>query len=130
MKAKDLWWVRFSLSIFWQWNGLQINGLNWVKISTDSKKYQLTVKISTGDIFFSFFCQFLTVKSGLPQVLYCSFSWRWICGKLSRSWTMRKTKLKNDDPIAFCICWYIDLFIAFYIFLLRSTDASVRDWFQ
>lgn len=31
-----------------------------------------------------------------------------------------KQNFKNDDPIAFCICRYIDLFIAFYIFSIRS----------
>ena len=31
-----------------------------------------------------------------------------------------KSNFINDDPIAFCICQYIDLFIAFYIFSLRS----------
>ena len=32
----------------------------------------------------------------------------------------QKSDFKNDDPIGFCICRYIDLFIAFYIFSFRS----------
>ena len=39
-----------------------------------------------------------------------------------------KSNFINDDPIAFCVCRYIDLIIAFYIFSLRWGFNQKVDW--